>query len=714
MIDAVGLERLLRPKSVAIVGLSADPQKHGARVLANLRAFGFDGEVWGVHPRGEDLYGVSTYSSLREVPGSPDVVVLAIPAPRILEAIEDAGAVGAGGAILFSGGFAESGGDGRALQDAVTQAAREGGVRLLGPNSAGIINAADSVVLSFLTCLERPADQLRPGPVALISQSGGTASYIQNLAAERGRGTAITVSTGNEADLDVGELLAQVIERPDVAAVALVLETIRNGPSFIAAAQRALELGKPLVACRLGTSEVGKRVMASHTGALAGEMRRFEAVFDAFGITVTETPEELFDVADLLARVPAVDRGTVGVVTHSGGTAVLLGDQLAQGEVSLPEPSARLRERLGPHLQLGASGNPTDLGGIITAPERFGDVVTLFLEDPAYAMVVATSTPHPPAHSMGRAERLCELAAAHETPLLNLWLAGDLGSEALARLRSEGVPVTTSVAALTRAIHGAVRFGQARRRPQRRSVEPLPTIIRDLSAFGTRAPTEFESKQLLAQLGLPVTNHAFAVSPDEAAEAATRIGFPVVAKLSSSDLSHKSDVGGVTLDLPNPAAVRAACSRMLDAVRETSPEVSVDGFLIEEFASGVEMILGITRDPTFGPLVLVGLGGTLAEVLDDVRIGVPPFDEAEAMRLVRSLDGSAVLRGFRGVPAVDQTALAEMLVRLSDVALAYADQIEELDLNPVTFSGGRWRAADALLRLRPPDRGDELLGPTSP
>ncbi|MEE9240219.1 MAG: CoA-binding protein, partial [bacterium] len=435
------LSRLLRPESIAIVGLSADSTKHGARVLSFLRRFGFEGTIWGVNPKTPQVAGVEVFAHLGELPFSPDALVLAVPAPVIPKVLEEAGVCGAGGAILFSGGFAEAGPEGAALQARVKEMALASGVRLLGPNSAGVIHPAARTVMSFLTCLERPAEEIHTGPVGLITQSGGVGSFIHNLAASRGSGLAISVSTGNEADIEAGEALSYLTDHPDVKVIALFLEVVRNGPRFLAAARAALGAGKPIVACKIGRSESGQRIMSTHTGALAGPERVYEAAFVSLGITVTRSPEELFEVAELMARSPRPAGAGVGIVTHSGGTAVMLADRAEELGVSLPTPSPQLQERLAPFLQFGATGNPADLGGIVTQPQRYAEGVRLFLEDPAYAAVVAVSTPHPPPHTPGRARALVELSRNSAKPVINLWLAGDQAEEGLHILREAGAPV---------------------------------------------------------------------------------------------------------------------------------------------------------------------------------------------------------------------------------------------------------------------------------
>jgi acetate---CoA ligase (ADP-forming) len=710
MTERSGLGRLVEPKSVAIVGMSADPAKHGGKVLTSLRRFGFDGPVWGVNPKRPDVDGIEIVASLTDLPEPPDAVVLAVPAAATPDVIATAGEIGAGAAILFGGGFAEAGDDGAALQSTIVRLARSHGLRLLGPNSAGVINPSAGTVLSFLTCLERPADQLRPGPVGLVTQSGGTGSFLHNLAAERGSGFALSISTGNEADVDAAEALRHLVEHPDVRAVAIVLEAVRDGPRFVAAARAALRTEKPVVVCKIGRSAVGQQVMRTHTGALAGSERAYDAAFDALGVTVTSTPTELFDVAELMARTPVPAGDRVGIVTHSGGTAVLLADRASSAGLSLPQPSERLRERLGPYLQHGASGNPTDLGGIITAPHRYVEVVRCFVDDADYDLVVPVSTPHPSAHTRDRATALAALAHEIDKPLPNLWLAGDLGAEGLAILRESGAPVTTDLGSLVEAVGGLARLGALRRAGDPPPPPPPdPAVSAELSAAyhalaqhgaDNSGVDGAESLRLVAAMGLPTVAAEVVGDRDEAARAADRLGYPVVLKAVSVDLPHKSDVGGVLLDLSDSTELAAAWDQLTAGLPTRAPDARIDGYLVQRYVPGVEVLLGIARDPDFGPVVLVGTGGTVAEAIDDVAVALPPLSERTALALIDSLRGRILLRGFRGTPPVDEPALATLLVRLADIACTYSDRIEELDLNPVVYAEGRWQVADALVHLR--------------
>lgn len=665
--------------------------KHGARIVSHLRRFGFAGEVWGVNPRPDGLeqqHGVPVVASLEWMP-TPDVVVAAVPAPAVPGVVEQAAKVGAGAVMVLASGFAETGPAGSELQRRTTALAKAHGLRLLGPNSAGIIDAGQGLVLSFLTCLDRPADQVRSGPVALLSQSGGTASLIHNAASARGSGLAVSVSTGNEADVGVGELLDAVLAREDVRAVALLLETVRDGDAFVAAARRALELGKPLVACKVGRTGAGAEVMATHTGAMATPWRRMEAAFRSLGITVAETPDELLEVSELMGATTVPTSDSAGVVTHSGGTAILLADGLTAAGVPLPPVSPRLRRDLTPYLQSGAPKNPADLGGILTGPERFGEAVRLFVDDPDLGTVVAVSTPHPPDHTVARAEDLVALTRSSPKPVVHLWLAGDLGAPGLEVLRRAGVPVSTDVRAVVTAVAGLAHL--ARVHADGHPPEPHASI----PALPGRELDEATVKGWLRELGLATLPSIATTDHDVAVEAARRIGYPVVVKLLSGEVRHKSDLGGVHLDLRDDAGVVAAC-RAVDGAAHAAGLTGA-GYLVEAFRPGVEMIVGLLQDPTFGPLVLVGTGGVQAELYDDVALGLAPMTPSEAARLVASLRGRALLRGFRGAPPADEGALATMVSELSRWAIAAVGVVDEIDLNPVVHGAEGWRLADAVV-----------------
>jgi acyl-CoA synthetase (NDP forming) len=682
--------RMLDPASVAIVGLSEDPSKHGGRVLGHLRRLGFPGDIWGVNPRLPRVEGVEMYSSVSSLPHSPDVVVCATPAATAVGITCEAGEKGAGVVIVFAGAFAEAGSDGQRLQDELLAAARSSGVRVLGPNSGGVIRPAAGAALSFLTCLDRPVEQIRSGPVGLVTQSGGTGSYLHNLAAARGSGFAASISTGNEVDLDAADAIDALIDLADIKAIAVVLETVRHGPEFLSALRRARQNGKPVIVCRLGRSERGQRLMVTHTGALARPSRVLDGVLDAEGVTVTETPGDLVEVAEILARtsIPAGKR--TGVVSHSGGIAILLSDLADRADLVLPTPSSDLRARLQPLLELGVADNPLDMGGIIGGPHRFAQVVEAFTDSDEYDMVLAVSTAHPPAHTPTRVQDL--VSQVSPKPVVHLWMAGDLGEAGLTMLRAAGKPVAEEPRAAIAALAGLARLVES----EPLAGEPATPL---LLGSVTGSVTEHEAKHLLRRLGVPVVDGDVASTPEDAIRLAARLGYPVVVKVNSPDIPHKSKVGAIRLGLEDEESVKRAFNHVLATSRVAVPEARLDGVLVERYRPGIEieMIVGAVRDPVFGPVTLVGLGGSHTEMLGDVAIAPAPVTRAGSARMVTRLAARKLLSD------VDLDSLYEIVALVSRyLALSQLDAIE---INPLVWTGEKWEALDALVRKGSATRG---------
>ena len=688
-----GVRRLLQPRSVAIVGLSTDSSKHGGRVLRHLRALGYAGDIFGVHPKADAIDGVEIFRSVSDLPVPVDALVCAVPAPALPGVIAEGAALGAGSAVIFGAGFAEAGGEGRSRQQELVEAAGSSGLRILGPNSAGMVRASSRVALSFLTSLDRPGNEIRPGPVAVVTQSGGAGSYLVNRAAARGAGLAAVVSTGNEADITAETVIQTLVEDDEVRAVALVLEAVRDGARFIAAIEAAHAAGKPVVVCKLGTSAAGREVMRTHTGALADERRVTAGVLDSLGVTVAKTPGELLDVAEVLARTRAPAGPTVGVVTHSGGNAVLLADLAAEEALELPPVPPDLADELAEYINHGAAGNPMDLGAIMSGPHRFGEVVARTAG--VYDMVLAVSTPHPPSFARQRGESLAALADS-PAPVINLWLAGDLGEEGLEVLRSAGVPVVTEPRAAAKALRALVAWhawdavaGSSQALAGGAGSPTLDGL--------TAPPTEAQAKAVLADWGIPAVRGAVARDAGEAAAAAEDLGFPVVVKISAAGLEHKTELGGVRLNLRTADEVRRAVDEMLSAVAGSG--VDVEGVLVEQFRPGLEMIVGARHDDTFGPVVLVGLGGVLAEAMEDVVVAPAPVSVTGARRMLDRLRNVAVLRSSRSGPPPHVDALAEVIATFS-ASFGASDRIAEAEINPLVFSADGWVALDAVIRLR--------------
>jgi acyl-CoA synthetase (NDP forming) len=623
------------------------------------------------------------FASISDLPEAPDVVVCAVPAAAVGLLAFEAGRRGAGTVIVFAGGFAEAGPNGQTLQAELLRATAETGVRILGPNSGGVITPSAGVAMSFLTCLDRPTSEIRSGSVGLVTQSGGMGSYVHNLAAACGDGLAASISTGNEADLGLADGIDALVGMPEVKAIGVILETVRDGPAFVHAVTRAHEAGKPVVVTRIGRSERGRRLMSTHTGALAKPERVLRGVLDELGVAVADTPAEMFEVASILARTPKPQGPRVGVITHSGGLAILLSDLADGTAVELPQLSQALRATIEPLIQQGAVDNPLDMGGIIGGPHRFADIVAAVAESGEVDSVLAVSSAHPPAHSDQRVDAL--LARDFAVPVINLWMAGDVGGSALDTLRAANAPVTEEPRAAIRAM-SALAF----RRPDS-SAEGLPRA----DAAPVSALTEFESKQVLEHWGCVVAQGDRASTVTEAIEAADAIGYPVVVKLSSPDVTHKTEVGGVAVNLGNPQSVREAFVKVQS---NAPPGAQLDGVLVEKHTSGPEVIIGGLRDETFGPMILVGVGGVVAEALDDVRLASAPVSAEWARLLISNLAGLKTLTRPRDGEPADLDQLAQLVSDLSQRLVAN-EWLESFDVNPFIWSSNTWVAVDATLAL---------------
>ena len=659
------LGRLLDPKSIAIVGLSADPAKHGGRVLGHLRNLDFAGEVHGVNPGLPVVDGIEMVSRLSDLRVPPDLVVCAVPAPSVLDVARVAEGVGA--LVVFAGGFGESGPDGIALETELTEIAGSNGVRLLGPNSGGVIRPSIGLAASFLTCLDRPADQIRPGPVGLVTQSGGTGSYLHNLAAAEGTGLAISLSTGNEIDIRMGEAISAVSALDEVKVVLALIETVRDGQVFIEAVRDSVARAKPVVACRIGTGDRGRALMTTHTGAMALPEEVLHGVLESLGVVVGETPAEAFAIAEMLSRasIPAGDRAAI--VTHSGGIAIHLADLAEQSGLELPQPGQDLRARLERYLDHGVAKNPLDIGGIIGGPGRFAEVVDVFSGSGEYDMVLAVSTAHPPSHSRERVASLLELDSV---PTLHLWMAGDQASAALETLTQAEVPVADEPRVAIRALAGLARLAKWATPEKLQPIE---------GAF--------------EEWGLPTVEGAVARTAHEAIDIVESLGYPVVVKVVSSGLTHKTEVGGVRVDLRDASAVSHAIDEVTAAALAAGQPV--EGVRVERYRPGLEMIVGGLVDQVFGPLVSVGLGGVLTELIGDVVFAPAPVDEPGAARMIDRLESRPLLDGHRGAPPADIPDLAR-IVSLMSRGIA-SGRYQQVEINPLIWDGAEWVAVDLLV-----------------
>lgn len=699
------LDRLLSPASIAILGASEDFVKINGRPLKFLLDKGYAGRLFPVNPKYETLAGLRCYPTIGAIPEPVDLAIVAVPAAAVLDALRQCVAKGAAAAVVFSSGFGEMGEAGRAMEAEITALARESGLRVCGPNTLGFMNTFDRVMATFSQAGDGDTP---PGPVGFVTQSGAFGTAIFALARQRGLSLGYFVNSGNEADVDFGDLLAHVLEDPRIRVVAGYIEGLRDGRKLLAAADRALTLGTPLVLTKVARSSAGARAAASHTGSLAGADRVYDGVFRQAGIVRARNDEHLLDLAAAFASCALPAGPGVGLVTQSGGAGVLMADRCEELGLAVPELAEETRTALRRVVPaFGAVRNPVDITAqFIAEPALLSSALELVLADPRVDVAI---------FYLGLMERaapkiaadLTRVAAASPKPLIVAWAGAP--EAGLRALREGGVCVLPSATRAVDAVHGLVEFAERRRRHEREGarghVGPSPGARDPLDAAraaGRRALDAEAAFRLLAGYGIAAPRARLARTAEEAARIAAELGGAVALKVEGPTILHKTEVEGVSLGVRGAAAVRAAYATILANTRRHAPAAAVEGVLVQEMVeNGVEMVAGLHRDPQFGPLVMVGLGGIFVEVLEDVAFGAVPLTRGDAEAMVAGLRGARILGGVRGRPRADRAALVDVLLAISRLGVEAGDAIAELDVNPlVVLPEGRGaRALDALVVL---------------
>jgi acetyltransferase len=685
-----GLDSIFEPRRVAVVGASDEPGKVGTTLMRNLA--GFDGELVPISHGREEVGGRRAYKRLRDVPGGVDLAVAAVPAKAVPGVVEDAVAAGAGALVVLSGGFAETGDEGAELQRQVVAAARAGGVRIVGPNCLGVQNCTTGLNASMAAGTPDHA-----GGISLATQSGAYGMAVYMLGLEQRMGFAKVYAAGNKADVTDAELLTHLGADDDTRVVCFFVESLADARGFVEAA-REVTTRKPVLVTKTGRTAAGARAALSHTAALAGDAEIWRAALQQAGAVVTDSGLEMMDAARALDWQPVPRGPRVAIVTNSGGTGVELSDLLSEQGLEVPELSQELQRELAEALPpFGSARNPVD---ITTAWARFAELYPLALDRLARSGEVDIVIPV----LLQRSAMDEHVAAAVRDTAVGLrddgvgvavyvcWVApadaranADLLHEA--RIPTFEWPQRTARAAALAWRHGrASASTSAAGRARARGAAPAAQRPPDLPPVGPGLLDAAAAAQLARGFGIDVPEQAVCGDPAAAAEAAQRIGFPVVAKLAGGRHVHKSDAGGVRLGLKDAAAVRAAAAELLALDDEAR-------VLVQPMATGTELVVGALRDPALGPVVMVGFGGVLVEVLRDVAFRLAPVSEQEAIEALESLRGFKLLTGVRGRPAADVRAVAATVVAASQL-IACVPEIEELDLNPVLAGAGGALAVD--------------------
>jgi acetyltransferase len=697
---------------VALIGVSNEQNKLSGRPFRFFREYGYAGNVYPVNPKYQEIAGVPCFAKLSDIPGAVDLAVITLPASAVLEALAECGTKGVKAAAIISSGFAEVGGEGVRLQDELQRIASENGIAVCGPNCSGFVYFPERVTATFSVGIDGGFPEA--GPAAFISQSGALSSYILGAAKERGLAFRYWITTGNECVLSFTDYLQYVLEDPEVKLVLGYLEDARDGEAFQAATRRALVLDKPLIIMKTGRSEAGAKASVSHTGSLAGADEVYQAVFSQNGVLRADSLDELFDLA-VLAQAPRRPHGRrVQVVSISGAAGILMADVGSELGLEFSELSPTTKDELKKIMPPFASiANPMDVTAeAVARPDLLTQAAEVILTDPNVDNLVMFFGIVPGAHEK-LATGIADVAQGTDRLVMMTWFPLPR-QDIWMNLARAGVPVFSEPARGIRALGKMVWYVERREKALARHItriespsdlEAAVTKILDRARHqGRNALSEVEAKSLFKALGLTVPRGGLARSATEARSLATTIGRPVALKASSPDLLHKTEAGVIRLGLASPDDVESAFEEIVAQAKKWNPQARLDGVLVEEMIGGGprEVIVGARHDLRFGPVVTFGLGGVFVDAIRDFSVLPAPLTLDEAREMIRSIRGYRILTAFRGRPAADLEALAQVLCQVGQFTCTWQERIAELEINPLFIlpEGSGVVVGDALAALR--------------
>jgi acyl-CoA synthetase (NDP forming) len=690
------LDRFFSARTLAIVGASSDPAKLGGRAIRHNQQLGYTGRLLPVNPSVSMVQGLPALACIEDLPDDVDCAVVALPAAGVEKAIDDLARKGVPLAVILSSGFAEHSPAGAAVQARLVARAHEAGMRLVGPNSMGGMSFVNAMSATFTSVSEHEGrDFPAVGTVSIASQSGFIGSHLMGVLRDRGLGIAKWLATGNQADIDLSDCIAHYARDEVTRVIVVYLEGTGRADALRAAFDLARERGKPVVALKAGRSDLGARAIASHTAALVGDAEVYDAVFRRHGVIGVSSLDELADVVAALDTGRAIDGPRLGVATVSGGFGILISDAASQFGFELPELAPVLQARVREAYPLATTRNPIDMGSLV----HFDEAVAALQDhgqDPAYD-ALAFAAGH-----FGLVPRLAEQLYDYVTTARNrdpgrfIVVVACLSESWRRKFQQLGVFVCEDPA---RAVRALAAVASANKSAPAKPVFEIPDFgsapVEHLA--GLERQDERGARDLLRAIGVPVVEDRLATSGAEAMAAAQHIGGRVVLKVVSTDIAHKSDIGGVRLNV-DPSEAGVVFDDMLRAVRQRAPGARLDGVIVSPMITGgVETIVGVKHDAVFGPVLMFGLGGVFVEVFHDTAIEIAPFDRTVAHALIRTIKGYPLLSGVRGSPPADLEALADVLCRISVFAATHAGQFESLEINPLLVRPNGVLALDALI-----------------
>lgn len=701
---------LIRPGSVALVGASGsnDPTNIAFTPVLYLRNYQPNIKVYAVNPKYEEIAGYPCYPSLKDIPGEVECVVVLVPAKHVAGVVKESGEKKAKAVIVTSSGFAETGAQGRKQQEELVGLAKENNILLLGPNSNGLVNIVDGIPLGFSPALEGEA--LRKGSIGFVSQSGATMSAIVSRAKAEGIGFSHMVSTGNEACLDVSDVIHFLVDDADTKVIMALVEGLERGGKFLQVADYARAHKKPLVILKVGRTESASRAVVSHTGKMAGSFPVYRGVFKQKGVLVADDIDDFLAKSTFLQRFPLAQGNGVGIMSTSGGAAELVADRAAEMGFRVPELKPETIQKLREKMRwFGTPKNPFDFAGQVLKDDTiFDHVVECLASDPGIdALIFAMTAILVDAKLI---DSYLRYADKLDKPFVFLWLSGTMGSKERESLASGMTPVCRSASECLSGLDALIEYGSFLKEQESSKEESASAIPADWDktcnewlSRGKPTLTERESKKILSLWGIPVTREELAETTDQAAQLADDLGYPVALKVESEEIVHKTEVGGLKLGLTSDEEVKRAFAEIIASVKGSQPDAKIAGVLVQEMVKkGLEMIIGLNRDEQFGTVIMAGLGGIWTEALKDVSFRAVPITHDNALAMINELRMAPLLKGGRGQPGADLNALADIMVKVSYLGQALGERLKELDINPLlVFSAGQGaKVLDATLVLQ--------------
>lgn len=697
------LDALFNPKSIAIIGATPDSKRIGGRPLAYLQKSNYKGSIYPVNPKYDVISGLKCYKKISDIEDNVDLAIISLPKNLVLDTFKECAESGVRSVVIFSAGFGEVDEEGRQIQDQITAIAKQFGVRVLGPNCLGMFNVDKGVYATFSTILEKETPL--KGKIGFVSQSGAFGSHVFTLARQQQIGFSYFIATGNESDIDVADCIAYLAEDEETKVIACYIEGAKDGKKLIEAFKLAAKNNKPVVALKVGKTDVGKQAALSHTGSLAGSDSVYDAIFEQCGVYRADTIEEFLDVACAAAELPIPKSNRVAIFTVSGGVGIMLADELTEQKLNVSETPNDVQEKLKSILPIAGVKNPIDTTAQLnTIPTLLEDFMNTTLASGEYDSVIVFLTfagldlDSIPA----RIESLKKVTEKYkDIPIITVTLTNETSQKMFIE---NGLVVSDSP---SRAVHMIKALNFYNECFNRSKSDAELSVEKSTLPVELPILTEYEGKKLMKQFNIPITREKLATSIEEAKAFAEKIGFPVAMKGMSPQILHKTDEGLVHLNVSNEKDVEEIFQQLKDKI-DSIQGAQFDGVLIQEMLTddSIEMFIGSKKDPVFGQIIVVGMGGIYIEILKDAVMRKAPISPNEAQRMLNELRGYSLLEGARGKPPYDMEALCEVIAEFSQFVSRHEDEIEEIDLNPImVFEKGQGvKVADALITLTRRDK----------